>query len=54
MHTVSYQVQDGDNLWQISRKLKAKVADIERDNHLDDEGVLQPGMTLQVQVAGQQ
>jgi membrane-bound lytic murein transglycosylase D len=52
--TISYQVQDGDNLWQISRKLKVKVEDILRDNHLDGDGVLQPGMNLKVQVTAPQ
>ena len=51
---ISYQVQDGDNLWQIARKLKVKVADILRDNHLDEDSVLQPGMTLQVSAAAPQ
>ncbi|MHB8420713.1 MAG: LysM peptidoglycan-binding domain-containing protein [Myxococcales bacterium] len=51
-HLVAYQVQDGDSLWEISRRFKVKIADIQQSNHLDDQSTLQPGMTLQIAVAG--
>ena len=37
LHQVSYTVRDGDNLWQIARRHKVRVADILRWNRLPDK-----------------
>ncbi|MHB1844082.1 MAG: lytic transglycosylase domain-containing protein [Deltaproteobacteria bacterium] len=42
----SYVVRDGDNLWDISRKLRVSVPDLLKWNHLDEDAVLRPGLAL--------
>ena len=44
----SYRLRDGDNLWQVAKKLNVKVADLQRWNHLDEDSVLQPGQVLKL------
>jgi LysM repeat protein len=44
----SYKLRDGDNLWVVAKRLKVKVADLMRWNHLDEDSVVKPGQVLKV------
>lgn len=43
-----YTVRSGDSLWEISRRLDVRLADLMRWNGLDADSVLQPGQVLTV------
>ncbi len=42
----SYKLRNGDNLWEVAKRLRVKVADLMRWNQLDEDSVLQPGQVL--------
>lgn len=44
----SYTLRDGDNLWQVAKRLHVKVSDLLRWNELETDSVLQPGQVLKV------
>ena len=44
----TYKLRDGDNLWEVAKRLGVKVADLMRWNQLDEDSVLQPGQVLRV------
>lgn len=49
----SYQVQSGDNLWDLARKFKVDVAALKKLNNLTDESALKPGQQLKIPASGQ-
>ncbi len=44
----TYKLRDGDNLWEVAKRLRVKVADLMRWNQLDEDSVLQPGQVLRL------
>jgi membrane-bound lytic murein transglycosylase D len=44
----TYKLRDGDNLWEVAKRMRVKVADLMRWNQLDEDSVLQPGQVLRL------
>lgn len=44
----SYQIQSGDNLWDLARKFKVDVAALKKVNNLTDKSALKPGQKLKI------
>ena len=47
-NAATYKLRDGDNLWEVAKRLRVKVADLMRWNQLDEDSVLQPGQVLRL------
>ena len=45
----TYQVKDGDTLWDIARKHKVSISEIQQWNNLTDPSEVKPGMKLSIQ-----
>lgn len=50
----SYQVQSGDNLWDLARKFKVDVVALKKLNNLTDKSALKPGQKLIIPLSSQQ
>jgi membrane-bound lytic murein transglycosylase D len=47
----SYQIQSGDNLWDLAKKFKVDVIELQKLNQLTAKSALKPGQTLKIPVA---
>lgn len=46
--TISYKVKSGDTLWDIARRHKVSIAQIQKWNNLSDPSAVKPGTTLTI------
>lgn len=46
--TRSYQIQPGDNLWDLARKFKVDVVALQKLNQLTSKSALKPGQSLKI------
>ena len=44
----NYQVKNGDTLWDIARRHKVTIAEIQKWNNLSDPSAVRPGSTLKI------
>jgi LysM repeat protein len=47
-NAATYKLRNGDNLWEVAKRLRVKVSDLMRWNQLDEDSVLQPGQVLRL------
>lgn len=45
---ITYQVKNGDTLWEIARRHKVTIADIQKWNNLADPSAVKPGAMLKI------
>jgi LysM repeat protein len=45
---LSYQVKSGDTLWDIARRHKVTIAELQKWNNLGDKSAVKPGVTLTI------
>ncbi len=53
-NAATYKLRNGDNLWEVAKRMRVKVADLMRWNQLDEDSVLQPGQVLRLGEASAQ
>ena len=46
--SLSYKVKGGDTLWDIARRHKVTIAEIQKWNNLSDPSSVKPGTTLKI------
>lgn len=46
---ISYRVKNGDTLWDIARRHKVTIAEIQKWNNLKDPSAVKPGVTLKIE-----
>ncbi len=46
--STTYRVRDGDTLWDIARKHKVSIAQLQKWNNLNDPSAVKPGTTLKI------
>ncbi|MGI9301989.1 MAG: LysM peptidoglycan-binding domain-containing protein [Gammaproteobacteria bacterium] len=50
LHTVTYQVRQGDSLYLIARRFKVSIADLRRWNALSSSNLIKPGQDITLHV----